>query len=70
MGPPSVGKTSIIKQYVEGSFLLNGVKANTGAANSEKLELLEVNGVARKMKMDIWDTAGQEVFRAEGKQFY
>ena len=64
-----MGKTSIINQYLNGTFSTE-LKSNTGAANSEKIVPIEVNGGKRELKLDIWDTAGQEIYKAQGMQFY
>ena len=65
MGPSAVGKTSLINQYVNSNFT-EKTNSNTGAANSDKLVPVEVNGSKRELKLDIWDTAGQEIFKAQG----
>ena len=39
-------------------------------ANSEKVVQVDSQGKLVPLKMDIWDTAGQEIFLAQSMQFY
>ena len=65
LGSPGVGKTCIIKRYTEGEFDENK-QSTSGASYSQKtLELGD-----KKIKIDLWDTAGQEKYRSLGRQFY
>ena len=65
IGSEGVGKSSIIKSYIKGSFDLDN--ASTCGADYYKKEL-KINN--RKILLDIWDTAGQEKFHSVGRQFY
>ena len=65
IGESSVGKTSIINRYTKNSFT-NEMESTLGANYSQKKIIL--NG--KKIRMDLWDPAGQEKYRAIGRHFY
>ena len=67
IGESGVGKTSIISRYITNTFspLL---AATPGASFTAKtVYLREYN---QSIKFEIWDTAGQEKYRALAKVFY
>ena len=66
VGSAAVGKTSIINQFMKGSFARDQA-AGTGAANYQKLVDVEVNDIKRQIKLDIWDMAGQDHYRNQAK---
>ena len=66
LGETGVGKTSIINRYISNSFS-HVVMTSTGSSFfSKKLDLNN----NKKVKLQIWDTAGQEKYRALAKIFY
>lgn len=65
LGDSGVGKTCIIKRYTEDEFNENSA-STSGASYSQKF--LDING--KTLQLDLWDTAGQEKYRALGKRFY
>ena len=65
VGDSGVGKSSIIGRYVSGMFLDN-CQSTTGPSFSKKL--YEKDG--KSICLNIWDTVGQEKYRAIGKNFY
>ena len=67
IGESGVGKTSIISRYISNTF--SSVLAATPGANftTKTVFLPEEN---QSIKFEIWDTAGQEKFRALAKVFY
>ncbi|KAG4067856.1 hypothetical protein HA402_010542 [Bradysia odoriphaga] len=65
LGDSSVGKTSLMNQYVKKHFS-NQYKATIGADFLTK----EVVVDDRVVTMQIWDTAGQERFQSLGVAFY
>ncbi|XP_050524234.1 ras-related protein rab7 [Daktulosphaira vitifoliae] len=65
LGDSSVGKTSLMNQYVNKKFT-NQYKATIGADFLTK----EVMVDDRIVTMQIWDTAGQERFQSLGVAFY
>lgn len=67
LGESGVGKTSIITQFTE-EFFSEEQQSTTGATFSSK-EVMCL-GDQRKLKFEIWDTAGQEKYRALSKMFY
>ena len=66
VGETGVGKTSIITQFVDENFQKDQ-QSTTGGTFSIKTGLCD-NG--KKLKFEIWDTAGQEKYRALTKLFY
>ena len=65
IGDSSVGKTSIIRRYIENSF--NSCELSNITAHPSPKSLIIDD---KKIKLDIWDTVGQEKYRSIGKQFY
>ena len=65
IGDSSVGKTCIINKYTKNRFESN-IMTTTGANYSQKM--LERFG--KTVRLDLWDTAGQEAYRAIGRHFY
>lgn len=66
LGDVSVGKTSIISRYVNNSFT-EQYKCSINAEKHTKLIDVDLN---TSVKMIIWDTVGQEKFRALTRQYY
>ena len=65
IGESSVGKTSIINIYTKNAFTQE-MESTLGANYSQKKITLH----KQKIRMDQWDTAGQEKYRAIGRHFY
>lgn len=65
LGDSGVGKTSIINQYIKNEFS-DELPATVGVEFQPKY--ITVNG--ERIKLGIWDTAGQEKFRTLARQFY
>ena len=65
IGESSVGKTCIINRFCKNLFTPD-VDSTLGANYSQKR--IERNG--QKIRLDLWDTAGQEKYRAIGRHFY
>ena len=67
IGESGVGKTSIINRYTRDTFT-PGLPSTPGAAFTPKtINLKEYN---QSIKFEIWDTAGQEIYRSLAKVFY
>lgn len=66
LGEAGVGKTCIISRYIKNQFIDNQ-EATIGAAFSAK-EIKLKNGT--NYLLNIWDTAGAEIFRSINKLFY
>ena len=65
IGDTGAGKTCIINRYINDDFFSN--KASTmGVSCSNKL----VKEDNKLLRLDLWDTAGQEQYRALGRHFY
>jgi small GTP-binding protein len=65
VGDSGVGKSSIIGRYVSGMFFDN-CQTTTGPSFSKKIYEKEGKSIC----LNLWDTVGQERFRALGKNFY
>ena len=66
LGETGVGKTSIITRYIANSFS-QVVMTSTGSSFFSKK--IEIND-NKRVKLQIWDTAGQEKYRSLAKIFY
>eukprot|EP00483_Globobulimina_turgida_P013009 UN13033 len=66
IGDEYVGKTSLIRRYVNNEFK-DDVKATIGIAPSEFNEILANNSI---IKITIWDTAGQERYLSIASGYY
>lgn len=64
LGESGVGKTCIIKRYLENKFNENEISSPT---MSYVGKIVEINN--KKIKLNIWDTIGQEKFRSISKMF-
>ena len=67
IGEAGVGKTSIIQRFIKNSFS-SSTTSTTGAIFIEKEMYFE--DINQKIKFELWDTAGQETYRALAKVFY
>jgi len=67
LGETAVGKSSLISRFVEDKFQTNYTTTMTGAFFSKEVfyEKYKI-----KIKYEIWDTAGQDKYRALNKMFY
>ena len=67
LGEAGVGKTCIIKQFIEKKFEQNTDSSLSAQFVSKTLAYVDF---AKTLKFDIWDTVGQERFRSIAKIFY
>ena len=67
IGESGVGKTSIIAQFTSGKFDPDTVTSLSAQYVSKTIEF---HNLQKAIKFDIWDTAGQEKYRALAKIFY
>ena len=65
IGESGVGKTCVLRRFVENKFLKNHL-ATIGI--DFKTKSLNINN--QEIKLKIWDTAGQERFRNVTTQYY
>ena len=68
LGESGVGKTSIISRFINNFFAENVISA-TGASYAGKTMIFDEFG-GKKIRFEIWDTAGQEQYRSLTKIFY
>ncbi len=66
IGESGVGKTSIISRYINNTFDLQVLTSSSAQFISKTITLSDDTA----LKLDIWDTAGQEKFRSLAKIFY
>ena len=67
IGESGVGKTSIISRYISNKF--SSLFASTPGA-SFTVKTVFIREYKKSIRFDIWDTAGQEKYRALTKVFY
>jgi Ras-related protein Rab-22 len=67
VGDSGVGKTCIIQRYVNNKYTENQETTISASYTYKQLEYKEFN---KSISFDIWDTAGQELYRALAKNFY
>ena len=67
VGDTGVGKTCIIQRYVNNSYSEENESTLSSTYTNKVLEFKEYN---KTLSLDIWDTAGQELYRALAKNFY
>lgn len=67
LGDSGVGKSCIISRYIQGTFDQNCASTN-GASYASKI--VKYDNLGKQLSLDIWDTAGQEKYRALTKFFY
>lgn len=65
VGSSTVGKSALINQYINNKFLETPI-VTIGCDKFSKIE--KINDLI--IKLNLWDTAGQESFRAITKMFY
>ena len=66
VGDSGVGKTCIISRYIFNQFTEKSDSTLGASFSSKTINLPK----GQKVQLDIWDTAGQEVFRSVNKFFY
>ena len=67
LGEAGVGKTSIIQQFTTHKFDPDILSSISSQYTAKTIDFLDLNAA---VKFDIWDTAGQEKYRALAKIFY
>ena len=67
LGESGVGKTAIINRFMNDVFDEGGI-STTGASYTDKI--MQFPEFGKSLKFEIWDTAGQEKYRALTKIFY
>lgn len=65
VGDAAVGKTSILSRFLKTSFDRN-TDTTLGVEFGQRT--MDING--RQIKMQVWDTAGQEEFRSMTRAYY
>ena len=66
IGDVSVGKTNLLTQYVDGKFT---EKTNNTIGIEFKNKIIEIKN-GRKIRLQIWDTCGQEKFMSITKNYF
>ena len=67
LGDGGVGKTCIISRYISGTYDESSAATNGASYCSKNVNYEKVG---KNLLLDIWDTAGQEKYRALTKFFY
>ena len=68
LGEAGVGKTSIITRFVNDTFD-NEIRSSTGVSyTGKKMKFKDFKN--KVINFEIWDTAGQEIYRSLNKNMY
>ena len=67
VGDSGVGKTCIIQRYVNNNYNEN---TESTSASTYTYKVVDYKQYNKSISFDIWDTAGQELYRALAKNFY
>jgi small GTP-binding protein len=67
VGDSGVGKTCIIQRYVNNNYDEN---TESTSASTYTYKIVDYKQFNKSISFDIWDTAGQELYRALAKNFY
>ena len=67
LGETAVGKSCLISRFINDTFIDNHITTMSGSFYSKNVFYDKAN---KKIKYEIWDTAGQEKYRAVNKMFY
>ena len=70
LGEPSVGKTSVMRRFVENTFdeaYLSTIGSNV---NKKTVTIYDGNGASRSIKMMIWDIAGDKACDTLKRAYY
>ena len=67
VGDSGVGKTCIIQRYVNNNYNEN---TESTSASTYTYKVLDYKQFNKSISFDIWDTAGQELYRALTRNFY
>jgi small GTP-binding protein len=65
VGDASVGKTSIVNQFAEGTY-----EDNCGNTVGVDLKIKTISYKGEQIKLQIWDTAGQERYRNLAETYF
>jgi len=66
LGPSGVGKTCLINRYIKSTFEPTEVTKNSNFNN----RILKLPNGEQSIKLTIWDTAGQELYRSLASFYY
>ena len=71
IGESGVGKTCVAQRYVNDKFSTN-FQATTGGNLLSKTETVQLPGdtAPTKVRLQIWDTAGQDAYRSITSTYY
>ena len=67
VGDSGVGKTCLIQRYVNDKY---SDDTESTSASTYTYKTVEYKDYNKSISLDIWDTAGQEVYRAMARNFY
>ena len=67
LGETAVGKSCLIARFISDTFITNHITTMAGSFSSKNVFYDKAN---KKIQYEIWDTAGQEKYRAVNKMFY
>ena len=68
VGDSGVGKTSIINQFAYNKF--DPDNTSPSIASQYSIKEMDIEETGKKIKFNLWDTAGQEIYHSLAKIFY
>ena len=68
LGESGVGKTCIIERFIDDIFEAGKTLTNIASFRAKTMTFEKFQG--KSIKFEVWDTAGQEKYRALNKLFY
>ena len=69
LGDSGVGKTSIIRQFIDHVFSPN-CQSSVSSSFSSRIIDIDISSTKKSINFDLWDTAGEEKYRSLAKIFY
>ena len=69
LGDSSVGKTCLVKRFIDNSFD-SMTKATIGQDFKSKSMKVSSQGVEQTIRLQIWDTAGSEEYKSLTQMYY
>ena len=67
VGDSGVGKTCLLSRYISNTFDKDSITTACPTFVTKELEFPDLD---KKLNLDIWDTAGQELYKTLSKLFY
>ena len=70
IGEAGVGKTSIIKKFISDEYNENELPTGSLSFASKNINIIDNNNNEKELKLEVWDTVGQEKYKAMAQIFF